>query len=171
MPRRVFSGRRPGKKIDFKAWTGIPGIALGTAAAGTFQGASVAFGASATILRIRGSCLCQFDGVADNAQQFITFGLGIISSDAFAAGAGSVPDPAGEPEYDWMYWRTVELLRTFVDAAGAEISMVGCQFRFDIDSKAMRKVKPGQSLAWQFETTSAVATDIIMGQTRVLIGT
>ncbi len=169
-----FVGRtRPGRTIDFKSWDGIPGIELGLAGAQTALGGSLAFNIPATILRLRGELLFVLDGAAESASIFVTVALGVISSDAFAAGSGSVPDPAAEAEYPWMYWSTVALINQSSDTAATagEQNQVGQAYRLQFDSKAMRKVKPGQSLAWIVETGSATPIDIIISQTRALIGT
>ena len=161
---------RPGKKIDFKSWTDLLGISLSTAAASTILGTSLAFGSPATILRMRGQILLNFDAAADNSRQNVGIGIGIISSDAFAAGAGSVPDPLSETDYPWLWWSTIPLVND-LQIAGESLQLAVVA-RVEVDSKAMRKVKPGQSLAVIYQTSAAVsATNIQQANIRVLIGT
>ncbi len=172
MPRRVFATR--GKKIDFKEWVAAPGINLTLTADGTSLGGSVAFAIPATILRCRGEIAISPTSAVVNLDAVrITTALGIVSSDAFAAGAGSVPDPQGEPEYPWLYWKDSVFFYTESSAANAVQSIVGA-VRFDVDTKAMRKMKPGESLAWvvqYVDITGAPPMTIQIAATRVLIGT
>ena len=163
--------RRVGKKIDFKQWVAIPSIALDINTVTTTLGASIAFAVPLTILRIRGEVVINMDGAADNASNQVTVGLGIISSDAFAAGAGSVPEPATESEYPWMYWYSTPLRVADFSAIATEASQIAAASRLVVDSKAMRKVKPGESLVWVIETSAAIAINVTVGVTRVLVGT
>ncbi len=163
-----------GRVIDFKAWTGLPGASQSFATDGTrLAGGSIAFTAPATILRIRvPSVLCFFDNTKQAGDSIdLAFGIGIVSTDAFTLGATAMPDPGGEPEYPWMWWTQLSL---FSDAAvsfeGTGISVV----RFSVDSKAMRRVAPGQSLVPIVQAsgaTGAPTTFVRWGNGRVLIGT
>ncbi len=176
MPRS-FPRTRPGKKIDFKQWSSIPGLILSSAAGGLLQGGSLAFLAPATILRCRGYVQAMFDETAQPGDQAVlTYGLGIVSSDAFAAGAASMPDPAGEPEYPWLWWGEIFLESRWATGAGnpQPAGWGPDRMRLDVDTKAMRKVKPGESLMWAIEVVSVAGGPQIehrIGQTRVLIGT
>ncbi len=169
MPRRYA---RPGRTIDYKAWAFIPAFTTNVSADGTVSGASLAFTAPATILRIRGFVQANFDSnvqLGDNIR--ITWGIGVISSDAFTAGAASMPDPGGEAEYPWLWWGSMRL-RSEVTSQ-VEPWGISAQ-RLEVDTKAMRKMKPGQSLVMIAEVANAAgapATDLDFGQTRVLIGT
>ena len=170
MPRRTPPSR--GRKIDFKQWTSIPGIDLLASTNVTLLGGSLAFLIPATILRCRTNVYAAFDGTQQGSDRLdVTYGLGIVSTDAFAAGAGSVPDPASEPEFPWLWWYS-QALRSEL-ASAENVWGVSAQF-VEMDTKAMRKVKPGESLIWVVETSAAAgapATDILIQQTRVLIGT
>ena len=163
---------RRGKVIDFKAWTAIGGVELTTSGNGTLAGGSFSSGIPITILRCRTpDILLSFDysqQAGDDIQ--IALGLGIMSTDAFAAGAGSLPDPGSEPEYPWLWWGQYQL-RSF--AAANEQSLGTSVVRLSADTKAMRKMKPGQSLGWVVETSGASGsptTYIEIATTRVLTG-
>ncbi len=99
----------------------------------------------------------------------LIFGLGIISFSAFAA-AGT-PDPGTDDDYPWLWWGE-HRLESFEAAAqsayGYTVAMTV------VDTKAMRKVKPGESLFWVCQSASAAGAPVTLidfGQTRVLIGT
>ena len=164
--------RRPGRTIDFKAWDGIPGISLNTASDTTLSGGALVFDGAATILRCRGTIQAQLDEskqVGDVTT--LTFGLGIVSADAFALGPTSFPDPGDEAQYSWLWWYEMKL-RAAV-AAGEEAYGASCHV-VELDTKAMRCIRPAEALViivQNVATTGAPVVDIDIGQIRVLIGT
>ena len=175
MARRTFAPR--GRKIDFKQWDAAPGLIGSENADATFIGGSLAFNIPATILRWRSHVACMFDetrAVGDRA--VFTFGVGIFSTDAVTLGSTALPDPAGEPEYPWVWWKEFRL-DCFAVHAGANVNDAGwgpTQQRYDLDSKAMRKIKPGESLlivGQMSNQAGAPVTLVDLGQLRVLIGT
>ena len=100
----------------------------------------------------------------------VIFGLGIISTDAFGLGPTAFPDPGGEPEYSWLWWATMHL-EAF--AATAREQYGTSSQILQVDTKAMRKIRPGESLVWIAQTAGAAGapvTVVTFGQTRVLLG-
>ena len=88
-----------------KSWTSIPASEFSITGDATNASGGLSVGSSTTILRCRGFVQAMFDAsaqVGDNI--FLTFGLGIVSSDAFAVGPGSLPDPSGDAGYPWLWW-------------------------------------------------------------------
>ena len=171
MANRVAAFRRPAKKIDFKQWTSVPGQSQNQVANGTVAASgSLGFSAPATILRVRGVIAVAFNGgsqIADEAE--ITMGLGVFSTDAVAVGGTALPDPGSEPEYPWMWFGTFLMLSPSVeeDDTWSRIMMT-------LDTKAMRKVKPGESLVLVSEYLDIVGTPslrLMVGQMRTLLGT
>ena len=163
------------RKIDFKSWDLLLGVQFSTAVDSTFLGGALGFLEPATILRmIVQPALYLLDATRQVGDGIvITTAIGIISSDAFAAGAGSVPDPAVEAEYPWLFWKSITLHAEEANgdqAAGASV------YR-EVDSinvKSMRKIKPREILAWIIQTTSAAgapATVLRVPSVRVLVGT
>ncbi len=159
-----------GKVIDFKAWLAMLAVDSQVSTAGTAAGGFIDFTSPATILRCRG----YVQGYLDPTKQVgdtmaLGFAIGIVSTDA--RGAGVLPDPFEEPEYPWL-WHGTMFLRAEI-AAGAEAWGLSAQ-RLEVDTKAMRRIKPGQSLVYAIERASvagAPVTEITTGFTRVLIGT
>ncbi len=166
--RRSGSGR----VLDMKQWSAILANDQAISTAGTFKGNFLQFAEPSTILRCRGYVQAALDAskqVADTMS--IAFALGIVSSDAAAAGGGSLPDPFGEPEYPWLWWGSMTLRSDI--AAGEEAYGSSVQI-LEVDTKAMRRMKPGQSLIWVAESATvsgAPVTNVTFGFTRVLIGT
>ena len=101
----------------------------------------------------------------------VTIGLGITSSDAFVNGAGSMPDPAGDPGYPWLYWSDSWLL---AEVAAAEHDTEGSAvYRMQVDTKAMRKVKPAETLSWVVQLSGLVGAPTVhinIARLWVLIG-
>ncbi len=161
---------RSGKTIDYKQWSLLPAARVSTASVSTQISSALSFVIPATILRVRATLVILLDGAAEGGVQGVVSALGIVSTDAFAAGAGSMPDPAAEPEYPWLWWKSAELISQTTGATAGQ-SDIGSAVRYDVDTKAMRKVKPGQSLVWVYSITDALAVDILQGHGRVLIGT
>ena len=172
MARRLVAPRSAGKKIDFKQWFAIPSVFLQASADATLQGGAIVFSSPATILRTRGRILCAFDEtkqVGDQAD--VVVGLAVTSTDAFNAGAGSMPDPAGDVDFPWVFWTQLHL-EAYV-AAGEE--SFGASVReIMVDTKAMRKMKPQENMSWVVQLANLVGAPTVqvhISQTRVLIGT
>ena len=141
-------------------------------ASGTSIGGILTFAEPATILRCRGFCQASFDATMQVGDSIdVTWGLGIVSADAAAVGASAVPDPETDPEYPWLWWDSMQLRSNL--AAGVNAWGLSAQ-RIDIDTKAMRWVKPQQALLLvaQIGTIAgAPVTDLEFGNIRVLVGT
>ena len=78
----------------------------------------------------------------------IFFGLAVLSTDAVAVGATAVPDPVGEPQYPWIFWK---LFAFGFASISADPSSAGASVRLQVDSRTMRKVKPREFLVWIVE--------------------
>ena len=100
------------------------------------------------------------------------FGLALLSTDAVTLGATAVPDPSAEPEYPWIWYGQASMFAMTTLALGGNATAFS--ELLTIDSKAMRKVKPGETLTivGQYVNVSGnPAMRVASGQTRVLIGT
>jgi len=80
------------------------------------------------------------------------FGIGVATTAAVTAGAASVPNPLDEQDWDgWIYWRALQLIAPGVisNAASTDTSGIGgftAVQNIEIDSKAMRKLRVGDSI-------------------------
>ena len=101
---------RRGRVIDFKSWDAISSLTETRSTNGTFSGAALSFLQPATLFRFRGWIGGNFSGTiaAGDVMRF-TAALAIISTDAFTLGLTAMPDPAGEPEYPWIWWGSMRL--------------------------------------------------------------
>ncbi len=82
--------------------------------------------------------------------------MGLVSDQAFAAGAVSIPGPWSDPDWGgWFVWIPWSFRFEFVSGTG--IQMPG-SVQIPIDSKAMRKVQPNETLVVMLESQSAAVT-------------
>ena len=129
-------------------------------------GATVAL--SATLIRIRGLFSIYLKTVSAVNSGFTgAVGIGIASTDAFTAGA--LPDPSGDATWPWI-WHSFFDVRS-ITAAITEGGNAGSVFmRMPIDSKAMRKQNPDETLfgAVQVLQESGTVTAQFFARTRVL---
>ncbi len=152
-----------------KTWLSLAGIQLTLTTDATALGAALSFSGNSTLMRMLGEYIIAPTSATtalDGAR--ITVAIGKISTDAFTAGAASVPDPASEPEYPWLYWMEH---RFFYSGTDPESASAAASIRRSIDIHSMRKFKPGESLAYivQYaDTTGAPPLTVNLGQTRCL---
>ena len=94
----------------------------------------------ATIVRIRGSF--QLNLVLQTAlgDGFTgAMGIGIVNSQAFAAGVVSMPTPLMEMDWPGWMWHQMFQLKSITAAEADGSNANAVSYRADIDSKAMRK--------------------------------
>ena len=142
--------RGRGRRADY-SWFSTCGVVnsmdLAVNTVGLGNGA-IAVTTPLTITRIHGYFTAQLDAGGVDERAMIAFGIIKVSNEALAAGAGSIPSPDTDADAEWIVhghlWVT----------SGAEAAIVneGLFDRKVVDSKAMRKAKPSDSLAVMFET-------------------
>jgi len=101
-----------------------------------------------TILRTRVSINFRSDQQAAQESPTGAYGKIVVKEIAVNIGATAVPGPVTEPNADWFVYQGMSAPFLFVTAAGFE-SAGG--FRYEIDSKAMRKVDPTDDVVTMFE--------------------
>ncbi len=107
-------------------------------------------GITETIRRTRGLCAVKSDQNAAVEEQTGAYGMVIVTDLAAAAGAASIPGPFTDRNDDgWFLWVPFTQF-TSGSVAGGYTSM---QYQFD--SKAMRKLEQGFSIAVMVENASA----------------
>ena len=159
MPRRFRGGglarRAPQRQISNVAITGnVDGAipiagqfkALGTIGINTID--------PGTIVRTRGRVLATMASVSGAATILsVTYGVILVSSDAFAAGVASIPGPLSDSGNDWYVWGAL----TFRFGGTVGDQAIGQTDRVDFDSRGMRKSKPGDTSVFVVEIESNVA--------------
>ncbi len=171
MAHRGGGFRAPRQEKD---WTGIPSsVELLTTDAQTLVGGGISPGVSSTVLRMMGeyAIFPSIGGTFVAGDQCkVTVAVGIVSTDAFAVGGSSMPDPAGEAGYPWLFWR--EHSFQIFDSTPNLTSDIE-QVRVHWESKAMRKMKLGLTLGYIVQYSDIVGTPpytVMLSQTRALFG-
>ena len=94
-----------------------------------------------TIRRTRGVLWVQSDQAAANEQQFGAMGIIEVTDEAVTIGITAIPDPIGNSDDDgWM------LYVPFQQSTNGGANN-GLGFRYDFDSKAMRRIGEGRQMA------------------------
>ncbi len=162
----AFRGTRMAKE-----WNVLPVGSNDFTADGTALLGSLAFMIPGTILRMLGEyVIAPTTNPVALDQVTLTVGVGFVSTDAAAAGAASMPDPAVEGEFPWLYWASHAFVYEDVNGVYSPAEAV----RKSFDVKTMRRFKPRQSLVCvvQYqEVTVAPPMSIVAAPTRVLFGT
>ena len=151
VPRRAAGSRAPQRQF---VWNNvlISASTVGNSNTKT-TGNQYALGAEAgggvTLIRTRGTGVIHMDPGAISDMIFVGIGLCIVTVDAFAIGATAMPGPLTDIDFDW-WWHSIFALGPVAVATELENSIIG-NVRFEIDSKAMRKIKPNETLAFMME--------------------
>ena len=105
-----------------------------------------------TLIRVRGNLMVQTDQNGASETPFGAIGMAVVSNEAVAAGVAAILTPYAEGDSDYwfmhQYWAAPIRFGTAVG-----FQNVGVQYV--IDSKAMRKVTPDQTIILVMENGSA----------------
>ncbi len=166
-PARVVRGTKSDRQTQ---WIGVD-ISLVTVAANTKVLAGV-LNAGALALRpftvVRSRLLFQLESDQTAASEVTRGAIGaiVVSEQATAAGAGSIPGPHQEADSSgWFVWEPFINSFLFLDATSFNEPN---GYMKVVDSKAMRKVGPNEDVAIMFEVQGTPAVVISM-QGRMLL--
>ncbi len=150
--------RSSGRKTDY-AWGTFGDAAAGVAmpGTGTFGGSGLTSSQPLTITRVRGRVGAYLDAGAADESVMLLVGLVVVSADAFAAGAApEIFNDAADDEASWL-WQGALWLHSGVSAvAGSEVGQFAS---VEIDSKAMRRNKPNDVLAFVHQAPTELVVD------------
>ncbi len=160
--RRSFGGRAQRRQTtwlgsaDVAAVVNIPNNA--NVLLESLTGAQVDLIAPFTIVRVRGLISIKSDQLAALENPYGAVGFMVVTEQARAAGAASIPGPvSNNDDGEWFVHQPISAFFTFATAAGYE-SQGGRVFEFD--SKAMRKVQAGQAIVIMVENETAAGFDV-----------
>ncbi len=145
-------GRRP--DYDWRHFGDVQNSNDISVASATLGSTTFAFTQSQTLVRCRGRVGAYLDGTAADESIMILCGLTILSPDAVAAPELFKSD--GQDDGSWIWQGSIYLHSGVAVTAGAEEGQFGS---LELDSKAMRKVKVGEQLAFVFQTPAELVTD------------
>jgi len=123
-------------------------------------------GETRTIVRTRGLFTFASDQNAADETPFGAFGITIVSPDAIAAGAASVPGPYASPE--WEGWFVHQFFAGITKVASA-IGFNTMAPQYEINSKAMRKLDASSEIVVVVENASATDGLIFTMDFRMLL--
>jgi len=126
-------------------------------------------GQANTLLRSRGGLMVWGEPDASTDSDVCALGLIVVHSNALAVGGTSVPGPLNDQGADWLWHRYVPL------DAGIATGVVGDNIlaieRFELDSKAMRRVPEDSSVVLIGEVSVGdFAAVFVSGGVRFLLG-
>ncbi len=101
----------------------------------------------------------------------ITIGVGIVTADAAALGTTAMPDPQAEPNFPWLWWKSIPV--GYNNASVTQGEAAAGASRVTWESKAMRRVKGGQAIAIIAQYGDLSGTPpitVVLGATRMLLG-
>ncbi len=105
-----------------------------------------------TIVRSRGEVAVRNTAFGADVVIGGAFGICVVSDEAFAAGTASIPRPFDDADWGgWFVWQSFESLFSFDDATG-NLGVNNTSLRYQVDSKAMRKVSDGETIVMMAES-------------------
>ena len=124
-----------------------------------------------TIVRIRGIIHLVVQTASANGAGFRgAIGIGIFPTAAVTAGVASLNIPNSDPDWGGWMWHQFFDVRSITATIADGVNAGVLHQRIEIDSKAMRKMGPQQSLVGITEVVeSDTASMEIQAQTRVLV--
>ncbi len=163
-------GRSSGRQTEWLASADVSaGVAV--AAATLVFDSSMAVGELAkrpfTITRVRGIMAVRSSQVAALQDQFGALGFAVVSDEAVAVGVSALPAPITNEQSDLFFVWLPFAQSQGVSSSGAGIFSVSYQ----LDSKAQRKVEPGQDIVVVVENASASTAFTYFLKWRMLIKT
>ena len=126
-----------------------------------------------TIVRIRGSIGLWLETATAIGDGFtrVSIGIGIVTADAFSTGVGAMPGVISDKNWGgWMFYSDLGPFIGLSVTEGENTSPLA-QVRVPIDTKAMRKVAPNETVFGMVSASAEIgaATLSFVGDTRMLV--
>ena len=143
------------KRPSVKTW-------IGTAQQGNIAVASASkvlvaslggftLGVAGTVIRSRGIFVVTPQAFSADLNYDGAFGIGVVSQTALTTGITAIPGPFSDD--NWPGWYVHQYYAGIVDFQDASGSRVLCkEIQYEIDSKAMRKVRSDEALVFVCES-------------------
>ncbi len=142
--------RGPSRKTDWIGWANTPMTAITGNTKTLF--AELEFTQPETIVRTRGQLIIGLQTGAADIEVNGAVGMAIVSEAAAATGAGAIPGPW--TDNDWDGWFVLQPFSLIFDVT-TDIGRQTIQTVIEVDSKAMRKTLDGDTLVVMIETQAA----------------
>ena len=178
MARRSGFPQANRRRVGWEAGVGQVGVQTQLASSSSIiaNQAVAALQDGLTLVRTRGRFQIFLQSASASGDGFSgAIGIGVATVAAVSAGVASVPTPITEQGWDgWLYWQAIQVHAAGVvagsvsDDTDAMTGVVGTQV-FDIDSKAMRKLRIDDSIYLAIEVVEiGTATALWFVDTRML---
>jgi len=152
----VARQRRAGRRTDYE-WANISDLlaAVDIGGAAAFGAQGLVFSIAGTVTRVRGRIGAVLDTGGAGEFGLLLCGLMTLANDSFVGGTAPELATQGVDEASWL-WRGSLWL-----SSGKEAAVVPDQLSVDlvVDTKAMRRMKPNETLAIVFEAPAAAWVD------------
>ncbi len=143
--------------------TGLTTVAVSTK---VLMGTFTVTGSPETVRRVRGLVHWQSDQSAASETPFGAIGMCVVTQDAAAAGAASIPGPFTDAASSvWLYHQFLLNKFTLGSAIGFDAN-AGTQY--EIDSKGMRRVSDEQEVAIMVENGNSTQAAQVIAMIRML---
>ena len=160
--RRGRTTRSSRRRTSWEVGPGGTTPTVITASGNAFLGSAVTpLADGLTVARIRGQLMLYLSTATTILDGFAgAFGIGKTTTQAVTAGAGSVPTPIDEQDWDgWLFHQYFALKAPVVvggggvQTTGGEILAVSAALRMDVDTKAMRKLNQEDAIYAMIQVT------------------
>ncbi len=118
-----------------------------------------------TVVRTRLLVTFESDQAAVSERPIGSFGVQVVTDNATAIGITAVPQPDTDTDNDFFVYQSLIHSTIFLSSIGLQTP---AQTQFVIDSKAMRKVGPGDDIAMTTELSTASGAVLVV-QGRALL--
>ena len=161
--------RRSGRPSDFN-WQGLLGIKFALSAGTTALAQVNNPQTASTLMRSRGEVQASIDGPVDGDAVVASVGLIVVTEEQLAVGVTAVPNPADDLDAEWIWHGFILLQAQAGTAVGASLNVGQVAGRLSVDSKAMRRMKQGQSVVFVGDNNALAGSPAIdiMGAFRQL---
>jgi len=148
---------RQGRRTDYQ-WANTGDVLVSNDLSdnpAVFGTTGATFAAPGTITRVRGRVGVVLDATAVGESAMILCGLIVVTEDAFAGGIAPELASAGDDEGSWI-WQGALYVNSGAEAAVATDAL---SHTIEIDTKAMRRVKSRDVLAFVFQAPAIIVVD------------
>ncbi len=148
---------RTGRRTDYQ-WSNFGDVEAGldlSTATGRFGTTGLVSLVPHTCMRIRGRVAARLSAGTVDEDAFILVGLVKVATDSFVGGAAPEIFTNSDDEASWI-WQGVLYVSSGTEAA---VANDGLEDVIDVDSKAMRKFKVNDTLAFVSHTPAELVTD------------
>ena len=132
---------------------------------------SLTIGEQQTVVRLRGLIHVNLlTATAAGDGFFGATGIAIVNTDAFNVGVTAIPGPFTDANWDAWIWHSFFDVRAVTATIADGVNANAVSQRIEVDSKAMRRWDPADTMVWLVEgTESGTASCEFNGDSRILL--